>query len=94
MQANFNEKIQGRIPGMTEIHDIKQLLKNKRNYILNFQLFYKTETFYTLNFDPFYLSINTEKTEQSWFPDGLEKETSTNCQFALKTEYIIMGKVF
>lgn len=47
-----------------------------------------------LNFDTFYLPINTEKTDQTWFPNGLEKETSTNCQFAIKTEYIIMRKLF
>lgn len=47
-----------------------------------------------LYFDTFYPPINTEKTDQSWFPNGLEKETSTNCQFAIKTEYIIMGKLF
>lgn len=94
MQANCNEKIQGRILGMPEIQDIKQFLKNKWNYILNFQPLDKIEIFYTLTFDTFYFSINTEKTEQSWFPDGLGKETSTNCQFAIKTEYITMGKLF
>lgn len=47
-----------------------------------------------LTSDIFFLPINTEKTDQSWFPDGLEKETSTNCQFAIKSEYIIMGKLF
>lgn len=88
------KKIQGRILGMPEIHDIKQFLKNKWNYILNFQPFDKIEIFYTLTFDIFCLSINIEKTEQRWFPDVLKKGTSTNCQFAIKTEYIIMGKLF
>lgn len=59
-----------------------------------FQPFDKTEIFYTLTFDTFCLSRNIKKTEQSWFPDVLEKETSTNCQFAIKTEHIIMGKLF
>lgn len=32
--------------------------------------------------------------EKSWFPDSLEEEISTNCQFAIKTEYTIVGKLF
>lgn len=74
--------------------NLKQLLKTKLNYILNFQPFNRIKILYTLTFDQFYLSLTLKRTAQSWFTSGLEKENSTNPEFATKNEYIIMAKLF
>lgn len=71
---------------MTEIHymKLKMIAQNQMKWYFNFQPFDRIDIFYTLTFDEFYLSLTLKRTEKSCFPAGLEKETSTNPEFATK----------